>query len=149
MDQSELIIDLVIELAVEIGREGRVGHPVGTMFVVGDAPTVCRFSSGCDVDPFFGYGPNDRDLFDPRVREDVKEIARLDGAFIIDNRGLIERSRQLIEFSHEELMITITTTRVWVPGTGWARRSHVNPTLRPLWLVNRPDRFVFIEKEAW
>ena len=31
-------LKMVVDLAVEIGREGREGKPVGTIFVVGDTP---------------------------------------------------------------------------------------------------------------
>ncbi|MEX2025994.1 MAG: hypothetical protein WEH44_01815, partial [Pirellulaceae bacterium] len=73
----------VVDLAVEIGREGREGKPVGTMFVVGDTRKVLAHCQPAGFDPVKGYSRSERDLFDPRVREAIKEVAGLDGAFIV------------------------------------------------------------------
>jgi diadenylate cyclase len=42
------------------------------------------------LNPFKGYTENYRAIFDPDVRETVKEFAQLDGAFIIRKDGVIE-----------------------------------------------------------
>src|SRR6185437_1817104 len=42
----------VVDLAVEIGREGREGHPVGTMFVVGDTRKVLTMTRPMNFNPF-------------------------------------------------------------------------------------------------
>jgi len=89
----------VIDLCVEIGREGREGKPVGTIFVVGDTKRVLLQCSPSGYDPVRGYKRNERNLFDPRVREGVKEIAQLDGAFVVSSDGTVERSCQLLDTS--------------------------------------------------
>lgn len=99
-------IKTVVDLAVQIGREGREGKPVGTLFVVGDTRCVLDHCNDSGVDPFRGYNRKHRDLFDPRVQEDAKEIAQLDGAFIITPEGVIEKSRQMLEVTHEELTMS-------------------------------------------
>lgn len=99
-------IKTVVDLAVQIGREGREGKPVGTLFVVGDSRTVLEHCKDSGVDPFRGYNRKHRDLFDPRVQEDAKEIAQLDGAFVISPEGMIEKSRQMLEVSHEDLTMS-------------------------------------------
>ena len=96
----------VVDLAVQIGREGREGKPVGTLFVVGDTRSVLEHCKDSGVDPFRGYNRKHRDLFDPRVQEDAKEIAQLDGAFVISPDGIIEKSRQMLEVSHEDLTMS-------------------------------------------
>ena len=64
----------VIDLAVEIGRGGREGKPVGTLFVVGDAKKVLSYSHPAGFDPVRGYNRKERNLNDRRVREGIKEI---------------------------------------------------------------------------
>ena len=83
-------LKLVVDLAVEIGREGREGKPVGTLFVVGDTRKVIQSSHSAGFDPVRGYGRTERRLTDPRVREGIKEIAQLDGAFVIGPDGRLE-----------------------------------------------------------
>lgn len=80
----------VVDLAVEIGREGREGKPVGTIFVVGNHRKVLSLSHEQVHDPFRGYSQKERMIRDPRVRESVKEIAQLDGAFIISADGIVQ-----------------------------------------------------------
>lgn len=88
---------IVVDLAVEIGREGREGKPVGTLFVVGDTRNVLAVSHAIVFDPVRGYQRKDRNLRDPKVREGIKEIAQLDGAFVVAPDGTVEAACQLIE----------------------------------------------------
>ncbi|SMP50417.1 DisA checkpoint controller nucleotide-binding [Neorhodopirellula lusitana] len=99
-------IKAVVDLASQIGREGREGKPVGTMFVVGDTRKVLDHANDSGVDPFRGYNKKHRNLLDPKVQEDAKEVAQLDGAFVVTPEGVIERSRQMLEVSHEDLKMT-------------------------------------------
>src|ERR1700736_4981655 len=73
----------VVELATEIGQEGREGKPVGTMFVVGDTEKVLSMSRPLNFNPFRGYSRKERDIRDKKVREQIKDIAQLEGAMII------------------------------------------------------------------
>jgi len=99
-------VKAVVDLAVQIGREGREGKPVGAMFVVGDTRRVLEHCSDGGADPFRGYNKKHRYLLDPKVQEDAKEIAQLDGAFVVNPDGFIERSRQMLEVSHESLTMS-------------------------------------------
>lgn len=96
----------VVDLAVQIGREGREGKPVGSLFVVGDTRRVLEHTKESGADPYRGYNKKHRNLMDPKVVEDAKEIAQLDGAFVISADGHIERSRQMLEVSHEDLTMS-------------------------------------------
>lgn len=99
-------VKAVVDLAVQIGREGREGKPVGAIFIVGDTRRVLEHCSDGGADPFRGYNKKHRYLLDPKVQEDAKEIAQLDGAFVVNSDGYIERSRQMLEVSHESLTMT-------------------------------------------
>ncbi|HEY1066582.1 MAG TPA: diadenylate cyclase [Pirellulales bacterium] len=80
---------VVVDLALDIGREGREGKPVGTMFVLGDHRKVLEASGPIGFDPVKGYSRRERNLHDRRVREGIKEIAQLDGAFVIASDGTV------------------------------------------------------------
>ncbi|MEM7474142.1 MAG: DNA integrity scanning protein DisA nucleotide-binding domain protein [Planctomycetota bacterium] len=96
----------VIDLASQIGREGREGKKVGTIFVLGDTRKVLTHCKDSGFDPLKGYKRENRSLFDAKVREDIKEIAQMDGAFVVSPDGTIERSRQIIEVAHAELSLS-------------------------------------------
>ncbi len=63
----------VVELATEIGREGREGKPVGTMLVIGDTKKVLSMSRPLNFNPFRGYSATERDIRDKKVREQIKD----------------------------------------------------------------------------
>jgi DNA integrity scanning protein DisA with diadenylate cyclase activity len=96
----------VLDLALEIGREGREGKPVGTMFVVGDTRRVLAHCHPAGFDPVKGYNRRERNLEDARVREAIKEIAPLDGAFIVSPDGTVEKACQLVDALHVNLTLS-------------------------------------------
>jgi DNA integrity scanning protein DisA with diadenylate cyclase activity len=96
----------VVDLAVEIGREGREGKPVGAMFVVGETRKVLAQSHPAGFDPVKGYSRKDRNLRSPRAREGIKEIAQLDGAFIVAPDGVVEASCRLIDTAPVSLTLS-------------------------------------------
>lgn len=87
----------VVDVAVEIGREGREGTPVGTLLVVGDAREVLERSHTLGFDPFKGYRRRERNIRDGRVREAIKEIAQLDGAFVVARDGTVEAACRILD----------------------------------------------------
>lgn len=99
-------LKVVVDLAVEIGREGREGKRVGTMFVVGDTRKVLNHSHAAGFDPVKGYKREERSLHDARVREAIKEVAPLDGAFLVASDGTVEKSCQLVEAAHANVTLS-------------------------------------------
>ena len=77
----------MILLAVEIAREGREGRKIGTLFVVGDTETVLGRSRPLLLDPLYGHAPELLHVERPDFRETVKELAQLDGAFVVEDDG--------------------------------------------------------------
>jgi DNA integrity scanning protein DisA with diadenylate cyclase activity len=84
------VLRSVVDLATEIGREGREGQPVGTILVVGDTRKVLSLSRFQNFNPFRGYTRAERDVRRRDVREQIKEIAKLDGAILIGRDGIAE-----------------------------------------------------------
>lgn len=87
-------LKMIIDLAVEIGREGREGKPVGALLIVGDHRKTLEYCKPMGFDPVKGYPAAERNLADSKVREGVKEIAQMDGAFVISNNGTVVASAQ-------------------------------------------------------
>lgn len=96
----------VVDLAVEIGREGREGKPVGTMFVVGDTRKVLENSHAAVHDPFRGYSRKERNVKDRRVRESLKELAQLDGAFVIESDGTVAAGCRILDSAPVSLTLS-------------------------------------------
>jgi DNA integrity scanning protein DisA with diadenylate cyclase activity len=87
---------IAVDLAVDIGREGREGKPVGTLLVVGDHRKVLGYSRPMGFDPVRGYSRAERNLTDVKVREGIKEIAQIDGAFVVSSDATVMAAGQHI-----------------------------------------------------
>ena len=99
-------LKMVVDVAVEIGREGREGKPVGTLFVVGDARKVLASSHPAGFDPVRGYSRKERNLGEARVREGIKEIAQMDGAIIVSADGTVEAACRYLDCSAADVTLS-------------------------------------------
>ncbi|MFY9801066.1 MAG: diadenylate cyclase [Methanoregula sp.] len=89
---GENVFDAVFHLCLEISREGREGHVVGTSFVIGDTPHVMEHSRPCTINSFEGQAKEKRQITNPEIAEVIKGLAQMDGAFVIREDGYIEAS---------------------------------------------------------
>lgn len=83
------ILESLIELAVEIAREGREGRRIGTLFTLGDEQAVLAKSRSLILDPLAGHPQSLRHIGDHNLRGTIKELAQLDGAFVISQDGIV------------------------------------------------------------
>lgn len=83
------VFEKLLRIALELAHEGREGKPVGALFVIGDHREVLRCSLPGRINPFKGYTEKERNILDETMAESVKEIAKLDGAFILKGNGVI------------------------------------------------------------
>jgi DNA integrity scanning protein DisA with diadenylate cyclase activity len=87
-DYDPEIFESLIELAVEIAREGREGRRIGTLFTLGDEAAVLERSRSLILNPLEGHPESVRHISDPNLRGTIKELAQLDGAFVISAAGI-------------------------------------------------------------
>jgi len=83
------VFEKVLRVALELANEGREGKPVGALFVVGDYREVRKYYHEGRINPFRGYTEKERNVLDDSMTDIVKEIAKLDGAFIIKGNGVV------------------------------------------------------------
>jgi PAS domain S-box-containing protein len=128
-DIQEPVFDAVYEIAAEISREGREGKPVGTTFVLGDTQNVLARSRQLILNPFQGH-PRDACLItSPALRETIKELAQLDGAFVVGGDGVVWAGGRYI---------TIDTSTASVPkglGTRHASVAGITQETRSVGIV--------------
>src|SRR5262245_14016271 len=86
---SNQVLGSVLDLAISIAVEGWEGHPIGTMFVIGDTPAVMEKSRQLTLNPFQGYSEAEKHLMNPEVRDALRNFAVLDGAFVIREDGVV------------------------------------------------------------
>ena len=92
LDTSGAALDTltaVTDIAIEIAREGREGRRIGTLFTVGAETEVLQRSRCLILDPLSGHPPSRRSIHQPDLRETVKELAQLDGGFVVSGEGTV------------------------------------------------------------
>ncbi|MEX2399598.1 MAG: diadenylate cyclase [Rhodothermales bacterium] len=92
-------LEEVLVLAVEIAREGREGRKIGTLFVIGDVESVMTRSRALILDPLLGHPETARSLSDPNCRETIKELAQLDGGFVVSGDGIVVSAARYFDAS--------------------------------------------------
>lgn len=115
-DVTPEVVESVIRVAMEIGREGREGQAVGTSFVVGDTEAVMTNSRQFVLNPFQGHQEAERQITENGIKGNIKEFAQLDGAFIISGDGVVESAGRYI---------TVDMSQVKVPDGLGSRHSSI------------------------
>ena len=97
------VLKQTVSLAVEIAREGREGRKIGTLFVVGDSGAVIKRSQPLILDPLQGHPDESKQIDNPDMRETIKELAQLDGAFLVSNSGVVLSAARYIDAASDNL----------------------------------------------
>ena len=123
-------VEEVLQLAVEIAREGREGRKIGTLFVVGDVEETLRRSRALLLDPLYGHPRELLDVSRADFRETVKELAQLDGAFLVDADGTFAAASRYIE-------VDVGSPTYFTPGLGTrhAAAASISSTTRATAIV--------------
>jgi|Deesub1362A_J573_1020465.scaffolds.fasta_scaffold00094_22 DNA integrity scanning protein DisA with diadenylate cyclase activity len=99
------VFESTLNIALEIGREGRGGKQIGTAFLLGDSQRVLEKSKQLILNPFAGHLIGERMITDPAIAETVKELAQLDGVFVISEDGVIEAAGRYLTVDTSEVDI--------------------------------------------
>lgn len=111
----------VVDIALDIGALGREGKSVGTTFIIGNIDQVLRSSHQAVFNPFRGYPEEVRSITSPEVVESIKELAQLDGAFIVSEKGIVEAAGR-----HLDAVSTVTRQ---LKGLGSRHRAAASITM--------------------
>jgi diadenylate cyclase len=104
-------LESVVHLAVELAREGREGRKVGTLFVIGDVDNVLSQSRSLLLDPLYGHAEHLLHVERPEFRETVKELAQLDGAFLVKDDGTFVSAGRYVD-------VEVGAAENFLPGLG-------------------------------
>jgi DNA integrity scanning protein DisA with diadenylate cyclase activity len=115
-DIKQEVFEAVLNIALEIGREGRGGKLIGTAFLIGDSKKVLGRSRQLILNPFEGHIIGERVVTSPEIKETVKELAQLDGVFVVAEDGVIEAAGRYLD---------VNTSKVDIPRGLGTRHSAV------------------------
>lgn len=154
---EQSVLEPTLELALEIAREGREGRRIGTLFTLGRAEAVLAASRPMILDPLAGHAPSRTHITDSDLRGTIKELAQLDGAFVVTETGIVLAACRYLDASSDELDLPLGLGSRHVAGASVSRRlgalaivvsesgvvrvfhgGRVEATLIPeLWLLDR------------
>lgn len=117
------ILEPLIELAVEIAREGREGRRIGTIFTVGDERMVMEKSRALILDPLAGHPREARSIRDANLRGTIKELAQLDGAFVVSDDGVFESACRYLDAAAEGIDVPLGLGSRHVAGASITRNT--------------------------
>jgi diadenylate cyclase len=110
-EERRRTLEEVIQLAVELAREGREGRKIGTLFVIGDVDSVLEQSRSLLLDPLYGHPTELLHVERPELRETIKEFAQLDGAFVLGDDGTFVSAGRFID-------VDVNDPDNFLPGLG-------------------------------
>jgi diadenylate cyclase len=117
------VLEQTVSLAVEIAREGREGRKIGTLFVVGDSGEVIKRSKPLILDPLHGHPDESKQIENPDMRETIKELAQLDGAFLISNGGVVLSAARYIDAASDSLDLPLGLGSRHMAGASISRQT--------------------------
>ncbi len=113
------VFEATLNIALEIGREGRGGRPIGTAFLIGDTDSVMKKSRQLILNPFEGHVIGERVVTNEEIKETIKEIAQMDGVFVVSEDGVIEAAGRYL---------MVDTSKIDVPRGLGTRHAAVAAT---------------------
>ena len=101
------VLEPLIGLAVEIAREGREGRRIGTLFTLGDEAAVLARSRPLILDPLAGHPQILRQVNDLNLRGTIKELAQLDGGFVVSHDGIFLSACRYLDAITEQVEVPL------------------------------------------
>jgi len=97
------VLETVIEIAVGLARQSINRTRKGTLFVVGDEDRVLEKSKPLILDPLAPYPKEVKDIRNADMQGTIKELAKLDGAFVVSADGCVLSAARHIEASSRDI----------------------------------------------
>jgi diadenylate cyclase len=119
------VLNPLLELAIEIAREGREGRRIGTLFTLGHPDDVLTHSRPLILDPLAGHAPHATSIRDPNVRGTVKELAQLDGAFVVAEDGTVRAACRYLNASVQDIEVPFGLGSRHLAGASASKRFGV------------------------
>jgi DNA integrity scanning protein DisA with diadenylate cyclase activity len=104
-EYSTQVVEQILHVAMEIGAQGYEGHPVGTIFVIGDSKAVMELSRQLLLNPFQAMSESERNCLDPAIRDALKTFATLDGAFVVREDGVVLASGRYLQAQSDKVRV--------------------------------------------
>jgi diadenylate cyclase len=87
----------LLEIAFHLAHEGREGAPIGAIFVLGELERLSPYLRQLILNPLEGHAAADRNIHNPAFLETLRELAAMDGAFVVSPTGIVESAATYLD----------------------------------------------------
>lgn len=87
----------LLEIALQLARQGREGSSIGTIFVLGNRDELSPYLRQLILNPLKGHPVEARSIHNPDLIESLRELAAMDGGFVIDHSGIVESAATYLD----------------------------------------------------
>ena len=101
------VLNALLDLTIDIAREGREGRRIGTLFTLGHSAAVLAHSRPLILDPLAGHTPHATSIFDDSTQGTLKELAQLDGAFVVAEDGTVRAACRYLDVPAEGVAVPL------------------------------------------
>lgn len=91
------VLEAALRVALSIAEKGYEGKPVGTILVVGDAKRITPHVQQLILNPLEGHPEKLRSIYSPDFLDTMRELAALDGAFVVDEKGTVQSAATYLD----------------------------------------------------
>jgi DNA integrity scanning protein DisA with diadenylate cyclase activity len=99
------VLRSILNISLQIARQGREGKWFGTAFIIGDSNEVMKRSHPLVLNPFEGQPRESCSIVNPSCWETVKSFAQLDGVFVITGKGAIRAAGRYLDISAKDIPV--------------------------------------------
>ena len=99
------VLRSILNISLQIARQGREGKWYGTAFIIGDSNEVMKRSHPLVLNPFEGQPKESCSIVNPASWETVKSFAQLDGVFVITGKGAIRAAGRYLDISAKDIPV--------------------------------------------
>jgi DNA integrity scanning protein DisA with diadenylate cyclase activity len=143
----------LIDISLRLAAEGREGRPIGTIFVLGDTEQLRPHLRQLVLNPCQGHPQRELNIHRPEFFETIREFAGLDGAFIVNTKGIVQSAGTYLDAPSKRaklrpglgarhaaaLSITAVTDAVAIAISASSGSVTVFHEARPILELERPE----------
>ncbi len=93
------LIQRVLNLLIGLSLKGYEGRSIGTIMLIGDIEGVRKHTTQMIINPFKGW--NEVNILDPTYQSTFESFSQIDGAMVIDSRGMAHYAGRMIHVRGE------------------------------------------------
>ncbi|WP_370573960.1 DNA integrity scanning protein DisA nucleotide-binding domain protein [Methanomethylovorans sp.] len=140
---SPQVVRAVLSICFDVATKGREGKKVGTALIVGDVDEVMHRSHPLIINPYLGQTPEDSNIIEEHNWESVKELAQLDGVFVISEQGRIHAAGRYLDVDARDINID-----KGLGGRHVSAAAITRDTVAVAFIVSEPGGVVRIYKDG-